>query len=794
MSAMFRPPIAVTTAIGWPQVFGFRQGDDAFFAGVRAAQLAALNRYVPFNVTLMVLNVAALVLSLQGADQSGFLLRWGAVMGGLALLWTLRFRDIRRRGELTAVSRRHFWLINAEVTAFALCWAVLVLHLLPIAALDVQATVMLLSLTAMGACGFATAVLPVCGIALVLIIGGATLAAIPGDSPLASPLIILAFATFALLICRGVIVTSFAMMARMRTQMNLSERNDDVRQLLVEFEANGSDWLIEVDAEGRLTHVSPRLAEVARRSRADLLGQPLLGLLGDEGRGTGRSAVKALTSAFRARRPFRDITIPVQVEDETRWWALSGTPKTDSNGDCIGYRGVGRDVTEARRSYDRIAHLARYDPLTGLANRALFRDALQDALARAERTHKTCALLFIDLDRFKAVNDSLGHGAGDQLLIETAKRLRDAVGGGATIARLGGDEFAVMLPDASNRRSDSVAVAIVAALARPFDIDGQAVAVGASVGYALGPNDGASVDRLLKSADQALYEVKSNGRGAACRFVPEIRERAEGRRALEADLAQALPRGELFLAFQPVVEASDEHIVGFEALLRWKHPEHGRIAPDKFIPIAEETGLIIPIGHWVIAEACAWAARWPRHVRVAVNLSPAQIDDPLLVETVRRALADNDLDPARLELEITESLFLNESPATIDRLAALKALGVCFALDDFGTGYSALGYLHKAAFSRIKIDRSFVARALQPNGEASAIIQAIVTLAHSLDMATTAEGTETRAEFELCRALGCEQVQGYLFGRPMPPEEATALVTPVARKRRAKARGVVVAA
>jgi len=565
----------------------------------------------------------------------------------------------------------------------------------------------------------------------------------------------------------------------MRTQADLNDRTEVVRLLLNEFEANGSDWLIEVDAEGRLTHVSPRLADVARRPRGELLGMPLLALLGQERHGAGRSSIKALTSTFLSQRPFRDITVPVAVAGETRWWALSGTPKSDGFGGFAGYRGVGRDVTEVRRSHERIAQLARFDPLTGLANRALFRETLEDALARAARTRKNCGLLFIDLDRFKGVNDTLGHGAGDRLLVQVAERLREAVRGGATIARLGGDEFAVLLPDASARRVESVARAVVAAMAVPFGIDDKPVSIGASVGYALGPVDGATLDRLLKSADLALYEVKSNGRGAACRYVPAIRERAEERRALEADLGLALERNELSLAFQPVVEAADEHIVGFEALLRWTHPVLGKIGPDKFIPVAEETGLIVPIGHWVIETACKWAARWPEHVRIAVNLSPAQIDDPLLLDVVQRALDDNGLAPERLELEITESLFLNENASTIERLAALKAIGVGFALDDFGTGYSSLGYLQKAAFSRIKIDRSFVSRATQVDSEANAIIQAIVRLAHSLDMVTTAEGTETREEFEMCRDLGCEQVQGYLFGKPMPPEDATALVQPL---------------
>lgn len=775
MSILFRPP-TVSTAVGWRQVFGFGQGDDRFFARVRAAQLQALNRFVPFNTALMVINIAAMIWTLRGIARFDFLVGWGLAMAGLAVVWILRFRQVRRRGEAAAVSHGYFWAINAEVIAFGLCWAALMLHLLPRAGIEAQALLVLLSLTAMGACGFAAAVMPICGMTLVAVIGLGTMAGVPAGSPLAAPMILLAFCTFAAVIIRGIVVTSFAMMARMRIETDLSDHSEIVRLLLNEFEANGSDWLIEVDAEGRLTHVSPRLADVARRSREQLLGVPLMSLLGEEKRGAARSSVKALANTFLARRAFRDITIPVAVGGETRWWALSGTPKIDASGEFTGYRGVGRDVTEVRRGQERIAQLARFDPLTGLANRALFRDALDDALARAVRTAKPCALLFIDLDRFKTVNDTLGHSAGDRLLREVAGRLRDAVGGGATVARLGGDEFAVMLPEASNRRGEAVARAIVAALARPFSLEGQLVTIGASVGYALGPADGASTDRLLKSADLALYEVKSNGRGAACRYVPEIRERADARRAMEADLAHALERGELALAFQPVVEASDEHIVGFEALLRWTHPTLGKIPPDKFIPVAEDTGLIIPIGHWVIEQACAWAARWPAHIRVAINLSPAQIDDPRLIAVVEAALADNRLDPGRIELEITESLFLNETPSTIEKLAELKALGVRFALDDFGTGYSSLGYLHKAAFSRIKIDRSFVARANQPNGEASAIIQAIVSLAHSLDMATTAEGTETRAEFETIRALGCGQVQGYLFGRPMPPEEATALV------------------
>jgi diguanylate cyclase (GGDEF)-like protein len=526
--------------------------------------------------------------------------------------------------------------------------------------------------------------------------------------------------------------------------------------------------------------VTQRFADVARRSRGDLMGQRLVDMLETD---HADAAVAALAGAIAGRRPFRDLAVPVNLGGEIRWWTLSGTPKQDATGAFTGFRGVGRDVTEVRRGQERIAQLARFDPLTGLANRALLREALDGAVADAQRSGRPCALLMVDLDRFKAVNDALGHDAGDALLRAVAGRLVSAVRGGATIARLGGDEFAIVLPDAGQDRAARVAKRIVKALAEPFRLDLGVVQVGASVGHAEAPGDADTAEALMKCADLALYQVKGEGRGAACRFAPEIRARVDGRRALETDLGGALERGELALAFQPVVAASDEHVTGFEALLRWRHPEHGLIPPAQFIPIAEENGLIVPIGQWVIDTACAWAARWPAHIRVAVNLSPAQMEDATLVSHVAAALARNGLEPERLELEITESLFMADRPAVAATLAGLRGLGISFALDDFGTGYSSLGYLHKAAFSRIKIDRSFVQRATNEDGEASHIIRAIVRMAGALDMATTAEGTETRAEFEAIRKLGCQQVQGYLFGKPMPPEEATALANQPGRAR-----------
>jgi diguanylate cyclase (GGDEF)-like protein len=476
--------------------------------------------------------------------------------------------------------------------------------------------------------------------------------------------------------------------------------------------------------------------------------------------------------------------VPVPLGRDLRWWALSGTPKQDAAGNFTGFRGVGRDVTEVRRSQERIAQLARFDPLTGLANRSLFRGSLDDLVENAALSGRPAALLFVDLDRFKAVNDCFGHAAGDLLLRQVAQRLaalvKAQVKGGATIARLGGDEFAIVLPDGSGDRAEKLAQRIVKDMARPFPLGDEgrvgAAVVGASVGWALAPFDADTPEDLLRCADLALYRVKEQGRGAACRFALEMAEAVAERRKLEADLAAALDRGQLRLLFQPVVDSEDERITGFEALLRWHHPELGVVSPLDFVPVAEETGLIVPIGTWVIDEALAWATRWPAHVKVSVNLSAVQVEEASLPDVIAAALARHQIGPERLELEITESLFLAEKPAVIEVLARLTAMGVSFALDDFGTGYSALGTLQKASFSRIKVDRSFVARASAMGDEASAIIQAIVRLAASLDMQTTAEGTETRAAFELCRQLGCTQVQGYLFGKPMPPEEATRLV------------------
>ncbi|HZC38456.1 MAG TPA: EAL domain-containing protein, partial [Sphingomicrobium sp.] len=458
------------------------------------------------------------------------------------------------------------------------------------------------------------------------------------------------------------------------------------------------------------------------------------------------------------------------------WWSISGRPVHNELGHFFGFRGFASDLTKMRQSEVELDRLARQDSLTGLANREALRRALDDALVGAVRRKHRCSVFLLDLDRFKAVNDTLGHPAGDTLLRLVALRLTDEVGELGQVGRLGGDEFQVVLPSMSSEPDlKKLAQGIIDSLSRPYTISGTAVSIGASVGIVTSDYDDRTSDDLMRDADLALYAAKAAGKGCYRFFAPEMHEAARVRQLMESDLRIALERGQLWLAYQPCVDASSEDVTGFEALIRWDHPEHGPVSPAEFIPLAEEIGLINEIGEWVLRTACAEAAKWPSNVSVAVNLSPIQFKSPALPTMVRMILGETDLPAKRLELEITEGVFLSNDEHVHEMIGALKAIGVKLALDDFGTGYSSLSYLQRVPFDKIKIDRSFVTGASDPEGRNAALIRAMVGLASDLHMQTTAEGVETHEELALVRSLGCSLVQGYIFGKPMPPEEAREL-------------------
>jgi len=432
-----------------------------------------------------------------------------------------------------------------------------------------------------------------------------------------------------------------------------------------------------------------------------------------------------------------------------------------------GWVATHEDITERTRAEERIRHMAKHDSLTGLPNRAAFRDDMDQALKRTRRGQMIAAMC-LDLDHFKNVNDTLGHLIGDKLLCMVAGRLKETVRETDTIARLGGDEFAVLQvgldrPEAAS----SLAQRIITAINQPYEIEGHQVNVSTSVGIAIGPNDGSTTELLLRNADMALYRAKSDGRSVFRYFEAEMDQQLQARRSLEIDLRNAVANGEFELMYQPQVDAVTEEITGCEALLRWNSPSRGMVSPAEFIPLAEEIGLIVPIGEWVLKQACCEAVTWPKPVRVAVNLSPAQFKSRSVMQSVINALAVSGLAANRLELEITESVLLNDNEATLATLHQLRSFGIKISMDDFGTGYSSLSYLRSFPFDKIKIDRSFI-KDISDKGDCAAIVKAVAGLGKGLGIATTAEGVETVEQLQKVRSEGCTEVQGYFFSAPQP--------------------------
>lgn len=576
----------------------------------------------------------------------------------------------------------------------------------------------------------------------------------------------------------GAIETARRYLQTRIAEAGIAEKNEVVSLLLREFEEGEADWLWQIDTSRRVRSVSPRFAFALGADAKDIEGLPFIQLIAGPSWESGQfpSSLHDLAERIKRRENFSNLLVRVMIKGEPRWWELSGTPRIDENGIFDGFRGVGSDVTEARESSDKIAYLARYDTLTGLPNRMMLTEALGSALAYADQWRTRCAFLMIDLDRFKSVNDTLGHVVGDQLLARVSERLKEQMTDNELCGRLGGDEFAIVVRDASDMSHvERVAERVIARLSQPYEIDHHTLYVGASIGSAVGPRDGSTVETLMRNADLALYRAKDAGGNAHFNYEPALHAHAEERRKLEFSLRRALERNEFELHYQPVVDAESEVVVSFEALLRWNSADHGPVSPAKFIPLAEDTRLIVPIGEWVLREACREATKWPEHVRVAANVSGEQLLDPNFAASVVGALSMSGLAASRLELEVTESIFLRDAAMARAALEQIMALGCGVALDDFGTGYSSLGYLRKLRFSTIKVDRSFVQGAATGNAESLAIIRAVVAMADSLEMSTTAEGVENERELEIVRRLGCRKIQGYFFGRPMKAVDALGL-------------------
>jgi diguanylate cyclase (GGDEF)-like protein/PAS domain S-box-containing protein len=691
----------------------------------------------------------------------------------VAATWVvLRARHRATEVGTGPIARSGYWAV-IEAAVLSGLWGSLVLFAMRGQPVAVQLVVSG-ALGTMMAGAFLLAMVPIAATVWAGMIAAALLYAanLAGAEPL--PLLVLMLGGYLGVILTGCLTVE-AVLARQIEQV-AEERasREAIGQLLREYEEQGVGWLWQIDTNNLLTYVSPRICGLLGRSTSQLLGQSLPVALGCDSR---------LGGALVAREPFNAIEVEVAAAGGTRVVSMTGNPVIGADGSFHGFRGVGVDVTEVRRSQERLTHMASVDVLTGLPNRQRMRELFAHAIEAAERDNVPCAILFLDLDGFKPVNDSFGHPIGDVVLRTVAQRLASVIGGRGHVGRIGGDEFAMVVHDGKSRKVvEDLALSAIQAISEPMIVEGLDIRVGLSIGAAFAPIDGTNVDDLVLKADLALYQAKSQGRGAYCHFDARMQRDAEDRLKLEQDLRNALKRNELLLYYQPIVSASDQSIVGFEALLRWQHPQRGLVPPNVFIPIAEETGLIADIGEWVIMRACEDAASWPDRISVSVNISPRQLVVPALPNAVSEALLRSRLQPDRLELEVTESVFMSDSDGSLDVLRRVRGLGCGIALDDFGTGYSSLGYLNKTIFHTLKIDGSFV-RESAHRSETVAIIRAIVALANSFRMKITAEGVETPEDFARMQELGCHKIQGYLFGKPMPVRDTYALVGTRAQRR-----------
>ena len=544
-------------------------------------------------------------------------------------------------------------------------------------------------------------------------------------------------------------------------------------EILDDFEKSGFVWLWAGDADGRLVYISQSAAETLGHSVADLLGTNLTDLFETDPDNPDERSDRPFNFQLSARNRISDLLVRFALgkprdDVQQTWWLICAHPRFDEAGRFIGYRGSAKDVSVEYERKLQDTRLAQYDSLTGLANRHRMNKRLDSILVAYKAAKRSCALMMLDLDRFKHVNDTLGHQAGDELLRQVADRLQRVIGTNGEIGRLGGDEFQIILPDIDDRGAlGDLAEKVIQIIAQPYPLNGERATIGTSVGIAIAPYDGIERADLVKSADLAMYAAKNGGRGQFRFYSADLKDKAEERRLLMEDLREALAEDALELHYQPVVRVADDMVVSFEALMRWDHPERGPVSPDLFIPVAEESNLIIQLGEWALRRACRDAVQLPKSVRIAVNVSALQFANPAFPEMASNVITDSGVYPDRIELELTESVFVGDSEAVDETFKALKAAGVRLALDDFGTGYSSLSYLRSAPFDKIKVDKSFVDGCTQTDQNSAKIIAAIIGLSSALGMEVVVEGVEAFDQLELVKQQGARFVQGWIYAKAM---------------------------
>ena len=772
----------------WRRLVQIYQGRDTESAEIRARLVQWVTFVSPWLMGCNILS--ALLLAWTLPVQVAPWLRW-SWCGAICALCVLGLAGwLRHRRKVpTRVGTGIVLKSMAHAGMLSALWATLPWPVFSNGSPSAQILIagMMLGLVAGG--GFVLTPLAPAAIVFTVIIGVSTSAAVAQmHDPLALLLAAL-MAGYTIVTVAAVVLGARRSAGALRAEREAERQGQLVALLLKDFESQSADVMWETDAAGRLVRITPKLTALMRLDDEVAGKRSLLGWFERQARDAeARHAVAQLRAAFGTGQAFRQRGVPVTIAGSQRRWSITARPLVDESGVDQGWRGVITDITMEHDAQSRMQQLALVDSLTGLANRTHLRDKLQHKLASA--AGRPAALLCLNMDHFKRINDMFGHAAGDAVLRETARRLRKLVRASDVVARAGGDEFAVLLDDLAGE-DDALRFGqrVVAELNRAFPSDAGPISSSASVGVVTIPGHGASVDELLANADLALSTAKASGRARAELFRTDMGERLRLRITMERDLRQAVARKELRLHWQPQVDTMQWRISGCEALLRWQHSELGLVPPMNFIPLAEETGLIVELGEWVLNEACRVGAHKLPGLMVAVNVSPIQVVRDDFVNVVRKVLAASGLPAQRLEIEITESLFIDASPKALRNLETLRQMGVRVALDDFGTGYSSLAYLRQFPFDTLKIDRAFV-RELVTQHDARAIVRSIVELASALGMSTVAEGVEEPAQYELLRRAGCAGVQGFLIARPMLIEQVGEMLESWAMQRAPKSDSV----
>ena len=748
-----------------PGMLAVYSAADRDSAQIRAAHLNSVIRLTPYTMVANIGNGALVVWAFRD-DVSVGMLAWLVLLYalcGFALLGWWRGRH-RPRTLATPAAIRH---ANVHANLLALVWAALPILWFAHATSQQQLLVTALVTGMLAAGAFVLSPLPVAAVVFVVIFASSGIIACwqTGDRIFVAVGVLQTI--YALIVILGTLAMSRKATALLQSQAEAKRQERMMAVLLHDFEQNAAEALWETGLDGCIVHHSPRLATLLGLDEALLRERPFLDLLGHIG-----ADVAHLRATMDGERPFKELRLSAAAAHGSRHWSINGKRLVTEDGRTAGWRGVVADVTEQVMAQERLQHLAHTDSLTGLANRFTLHGALRAAIAQ----RRLVALLALDLDHFKLVNDTLGHAAGDKLLQTVAARLLACRRPADLVARLGGDEFAVLVLDDIDGRLDVDALSqrLIDVLEVPVELGGRSMRASASIGVARtagGPGDAvASADDLLVHADIALYAAKKAGRARYATYSSDLGDRNRRSVMIEQELRHAVQRGQMELHWQPKVDIESSRVVGAEVLLRWRHPQLGSVAPIEFIPIAEKSGAIREIGIWVLREACRiTAARLPG-LTVSVNVSPTQLHDDEFAASVRDALHASALDPFRLELEITESVFIDDVDGALQRLHSLRGLGVRVALDDFGTGYSSLAYLRRFPFDTLKIDRAFV-NELMNSIDTRAIVQMISQLALTLNMRTVAEGVESAAQLSVVSSVGCDEIQGWLVSPACPIDE-----------------------